>query len=357
MINVFGANVGQEELSVISSCFDNSWMGMGKQVELFEKRLSKRLGIDDLVMLSSGSDALLLAIKLLNLPLGSKIILPSFTFVACANAIILAGHIPVFADVDWETQNITEKTVAKVIDHHVKAIMVVHYAGLPVDIDSLTFGLPIIEDSAHAIDSKYKGKSCGAIGDIGIYSFDSVKNLPTPEGGAIVGSEEILKRAREFRYSGINKTGYFNMEQEKWWEYDIKNIWHKMIPNDISASIGISQLDKLDVHQKRRKEIWDIYQKELKVENPTDAKKGDRHSYFTYLIKVKKRNELARYLLENEVFTTLKFHPLHLNAIYKQNVSLPITEKLNEVALNIPIHPKLTDNDIDKVINLINNFK
>lgn len=352
MINLFNATLGKEELDEISSSFDNSWMGFGPKVVEFENRLSKKIGINDMVMMDSGSSALTLAVHLLNLPAGSKIVLPSFTWVSCVHAIILNGHIPVFADIDYNTQNVTKKTISKVVKD-AKAIMVVHYAGLPVDIDELDFGIPIIEDAAHAIVSKYKGKPCGTLGKIGIYSFDSVKNLATPDAGGIVSDPETLDIARKYRYLGIEKTGYFNTNSKKWWEYNINYIWHKMVPNDISASIGLCQIKKLDKNQKRRKEIWDVYQKNIKVEKPLDY---EHHSYFTYLIKTKNRDKLAKIMLDNDIFVTLKFHPLHLNKIFQSNVNLPVTELINETGLNLPIHPNVTDSDLDKIIDLVNKY-
>lgn len=345
MINVFGANVGQEELEEVHTSLTNSWMGMGQKVKQFEQELSQRLNLP-IVMLDNASNALYLAVYLLDLPKGSKIILPTFTWLACANAIILAGHIPVFADVDIATQNITPQTIEPLLDKNVKAIMVVHYAGLPVDVPAIkSFGLPIIEDAAHAIDSKLYGIPCGGLGDIGVFSFDAVKNLASPEAGAI--TWEI---AREYRYCGLDKTW-----KDRWWEDDIKHIWHKNMPNDIAAGIALAQLRKLDDHQKRRKEIWNRY-RELPVIHPVSTEDYQQHSYFTYFVRVKRRDALARYLLDNGVYTTLRYRPLHMSPIYGSTSKLPVSELLAEEGLNLPLHPALTDDDVDKVISLVKKF-
>lgn len=355
MINVFGSNINQEELEEIKSSL--SWMGMGRKVEQFEQSLSERIG-SGIVMLDSGSNALHLATHLLNLR--GNVIVPSLAWVSCASAITLSGLKPNFCDVDEETQNITIESIERVINKDTSAIMVIHYAGKPVNIPSLRkFGLPIIEDAAHAIDSKLDGKHCGTFGDVAIFSFDSVKNLATPEGGAICSNSYLLEKAREYRYCGVNKSGFSNQNKSRWWEHEINHIWHKMIPNDISASVGLSQLKKLDKHQQIRKSIWNRYQSELNlpwIKRPVDPEPNEQHSYFTYLIRVERRDELANYLLKNDVYTTFRYHSLHLNKIYNDVKSLPVCEKLNKCGLNLPLHPKLENKDVDKIIDLIRKF-
>ena len=184
MITVFGSLVGSEEIEKVSACMKSQWMGFGKTVEEFETKYSKKYNISNFAMVDSGSNALFMAVKLLDLPPNSEIILPSFTWVSCAQAILLAGHKPIFCDVDILTMNVRIEEVKAKITNKTAAIMVVHYAGLAVDMDPIiALGFPIIEDAAHAIDSTYKGKPCGTIGDVGIFSYDAVKNLTVGEGG------------------------------------------------------------------------------------------------------------------------------------------------------------------------------
>lgn len=361
MITVFGSLTGKEEINELSSSIESCWMGMGEKVKQFEKEFSSHINADFL-MVDSGSNALLMAVKMLDLPPGSDIILPSFTWVACAQAIILNGHRPVFADVEIDTQNISARTIEKAMTPNTKAIMVVHYAGKPVEMEPiLDFSLPVIEDAAHAVDSSLNGKKCGTIGDVGIYSFDSVKNLATPEGGGLT-CRSGIEKAKYLRYCGIGKSGLQNISsKDRWWEYDIKDIFPKTLPNDISAAVGLVQLQKLKKHQQLRKKIWDIYQQELNIDwiqNPVNAATNEVHSYFSYFIRVLngKRDQLAKYLLDNKIYTTLRYHPLHLNNIYKSDSVLPNCEKLNEEGLNIPLHPNLTEQDQNKVIEKIKEF-
>ncbi len=365
MITVFGSKVGSDEIANVTSCMQGQWMGFGGNVSKFEEKFSAKYRVPNFAMVDSGSNALFMAVTLLNLPKGSEVIVPSFTWVSCAQAVLMAGHTPVLCDVDLGTMNIRREDVERRMTPKTKAVMVVHYAGLAVDLDPiLELGLPVIEDAAHAVCSTYKGRPCGTIGDVGIYSFDAVKNLTTGEGGGITArNSDAITRAKVLRYCGIGKSGFdaaiSNAKgKARWWEYNIQEPFIKMLPTNIAAGIGLAQLDHMDELQATRKKIWDTYQKEFSnlgwMTTSVNPAQGDTHSYFTYCIRVPQRDELAHYLLENEVYTTLRYHPLHLNPLYKQtDVRLPNCETLNEDCLSIPIHPRLSDAEADKIIELI----
>ena len=367
MISVFGSKVGKEELEEIRTSIEAQWMGIGPKTKLLEEKLKERLNLIDFVLLDSGSNSLYLALKLLNLPKGSEVVLPAFTWISCATAIILADLKPVFCDVEMDTQNVSLKTIEPMVTKNTKAVMVVHYGGKPARVNEIkNLGLPIIEDAAHAIDSKIGGTYCGALGDVGIYSFDAVKNLAIGEAGGITSThEDLIKKARVLRYCGIAKSGFeaSTSSKNRWWEYDVVDFCYKMIPDDISASIGLAQLKKLDGHQAYRKQIWDIYQKEFKdvgwLEIPEEPAADEQHSYFSYFLRLKndKRDELAKYLYDNGIYTTLRYQPLHLIPIYNStHLKLKNSEILNEIGLNIPLHPSLTLKDVEYIITKIKEF-
>jgi aminotransferase len=361
MISVFGSKLGREEIAEVQDCIERQWLGLGPKTAAFEREFAGRLGLANLVVVSSGSNALYLAMSLLDLPPGSDVIVPSFTWVSCAHAIVLAGHRPVFCDVDIATQNPTVDTIAAAMTPNTRAVMVVHYAGLPVDMGPIVeLGLPVVEDAAHAVDSKLGQRHCGGIGAIGVYSFDAVKNLVMGEGGALTTKDPALaERARMLRYCGIGKSGFeaSTRNRERWWEYNITAFYPKLLASDVSAAIGLAQLRKLDQLQAARKEIWEVYQQELRdlswLIRPTDARPGDRHSYFTYVVRLPHRDRSAKVLYERGIYTTLRYHPLHMNPIYKSEARLPNSEKLNEEALSIPLHPALSTSDVDKIITEI----
>ena len=361
MINVFGSRVGEDEISQISDSINKQWMGMGPKVKEFEKQMAQRLHTDSFLMVDSGSNGLYLGLSLMNLPKGSEVIVPSLTWVSCAQAVMLVGCKPVFADVDVRTQNVTAETIKAQITSNTSAIMVVHYGGLAVDMDPIIeLGYPVIEDACHAVDSTYRGKYCGTIADVGVYSFDAVKNLAVGEGGGVVSNHpDYMERASLLRYCGIGKSGFeaSTHGKDRWWEYNIVDAFIKMCPSDIAGSIGLAQLQHLDENQVVRKKIWDIYQAEFaeleNVETPADANAGDQHSYFTYFIRIPNRDKVAKYLFDRGIYTTLRYHPLHLNAIYHSNQKLPMCEELNETGLNIPLHPSLSMDDVDKIVEEI----
>jgi dTDP-4-amino-4,6-dideoxygalactose transaminase len=368
MITVFGSKVGKEEIANVSAVLESQWMGFGKKVNEFEEGFSKRLGLENFAMVDSGSNALYMAVTLLNLPPKSEIIIPTFTWVSCAQAILLAGHTPVFCDVELDTLNVSRQTIEPCITKKTGAIMVVHFAGKPVDMDPIMeLGFPIIEDAAHAVDSFYKGKPCGGIADVGIYSFDAVKNLTTGEGGGIATkNKEMIDRAKILRYCGIGKSGFEAAAstakgKDRWWEYNITEPFIKMLPTNIAAAIGLAQLDKIDGLQAWRKEIWEIYQKEFAdiswISRPVDPEDYEQHSYFTYVIRVPQRDKLARYLFDADIYTTLRYHPLHLNPLYKSKAKLPNSELLNDDSLSIPLHPNLTMEQVELIVATIKKFK
>jgi aminotransferase len=277
----------------------------------------------------------------------------------------MAGHTPVFCDVEIDSYNVNAELIKPYITENTAAIMVVHYGGLPCDMDPiLDLGYPVIEDAAHAVDSLYKGKACGSIGDVGIYSFDAVKNLAMGEGGGITFKNfSNYERAKIMRYSGIGKSGFeaSTHGKNRWWEYNIVEPFIKMNPSDIHAAIGLEQLINLDKLQIIRKKWWDIYQELLSpiswISRPLGVNNQSRHSYFTYTIKLEnKRDDLARYLYDNGIYTTLRYHPLHLNGLYQSKAELPNTEFLNEHALSLPLHPNLTEKDILYIIDKLKTF-
>jgi dTDP-4-amino-4,6-dideoxygalactose transaminase len=365
MISVFGSKVGQEELDEVRTSIEAQWMGIGPKTKAFETALAKRLGQAEFALLDSGSNSLYTAVRLLDLKPGTEIILPSLTWISCAHAIVLAGCVPVFCDVELDTQNVSAETIAPHISPKTGAIMVVHYAGKPVRMQPiLDLGFPVIEDAAHAIDSKLAGKYCGTIGTVGVYSFDAVKNLAMGEGGGITAHDpELVSRARVLRYCGIGKSGFeASVNKERWWEYNIVDFFPKFLPNDISASIGLAQLRKLDDLQAYRKKIWDIYQREFAelewLIRPVNAAEDEQHSYFTYFVRVPggQRDQFAKYLYSQGIYTTLRYHPLHKNPIYGSSAPLPNCEQLNEVGLNLPLHPNLSEADVNKVLTTVKAF-
>ena len=355
MINVFGSCVGKEELEEIKTSIDNQWLGMGQKVEEFERLFTERIG-QKFILIDNCSNGLHLAVKLLGLEPGSEVIVPANTWVSCASAIVMNRCVPVFADCDFHTLNVTTETIKKALTSKTKAIMVVHYSGYPVDVEDLKqFNLPIIEDVAHAVDSKLDNTYCGTMGDIGVFSFDSMKNIACGElGGITFKDEALMERAISSRYCGLTKSGLQNATtKDRWWEYDLTGYSIKQLPNDISASIGLAQLRKLKWLQDKREAIWEGYAREFGEDLiPYNI----QHSYFTYFIRTSDRDEMARHLLDKGIYTTVRYEPLHklFKEFYRE--PLPVAEEFGEKGLNLPLHPNLSWNEVDYIVENVVKF-
>ena len=363
MIGISSSSCEPHDFDHINEVVESGWLGPGKYVNAVERLMEKRLG-RPFVLVNNGTNAIQLSLRMLGLPHGSKVIVPSFTFVGCVNAIILEGLIPVFCDVSEDDGNITKKTVKDSWRRGVRAILAVHYGGKPCcvsDISSL--GVPIIEDVAHAIDSKIGDKFCGTIGDSGCFSFDPIKNVSSPDAGGIVFKDEkSASMARSLRHCGLNQTSYdASLKKKIWWQHEVVGTFQKCIPNDISAGVILSQMKRLNELQKKRKAIWNFYQENLngtKIRLPSPPEKGTQHSYFTYLIRHNKRNELASFLLKNNIYSTLRWYPLHKQKIFESfsHSDLKATNRLSQTGLNIPVHTRMTENDAFKVVRAIKMF-
>ena len=362
MISVFGSSFDEREAEAVAGALRDQWTGKGARTAMFEDRFAQERGLTNFQLLNSGSNALFLALRVLDLPKGSEVILPAFTWVACAQAVVENGLVPVFCDVEEDTQNASARTIADRITDRSSAIMVVHYAGLPVEMDPiLDLGLPVIEDAAHAVCSSLDGRSCGSMGDVGVFSFDAIKNLAIGNaGGVTFRSEDHAKMARDLAYCGVRKSGFENAADggsAPWWEYEVAGSFFKAVPDDISAAIGLVQLDKLQRHQQIRNVLWARYDERLsrheRVRTPVDH---PSHSRFTYFVRVPQRDELARHLLQHQVYTTLRYQPLTEYPVFGPSVPLSNTDLLAREGLNLPIHPRLTVEDVDRVCDLLIDF-
>lgn len=375
MINLFKPCLGDEELQNLKEVFESGWTGLGPKTEEFEKKFAEYIGSKYAVGLNSATSALDLSLKLLNIKQGDEVIVPTITFVSTAHAVIYNSANPIFADVDNDLL-IDIEDVKNKITTRTKAIIPVHYSGRPVNIKYLkkiTKNIPIVEDCAHACGASLNGKKCGNMGDIGIFSFHAVKNLCTGDGGMIVTNNyEIYKRALQLRWLGIDKGTWNRTNRKKQynWEYDVPEIGLKCHMNDISASIGLAQLKKLDKMNNRRKQIAERYTIGLKcldeiilpmksiteVNLPSMDTDTSKSSWHIYCIKCLKRDELSIYLKEKGISTGVHYKPIHLYKCYGNTPYLPQAEKYFKDILSLPMYPDLTDDEVDIVIHEIKKF-
>tara|TARA_B100001105_G_scaffold178742_1_gene144153 strand:- start:1929 stop:3014 length:1086 start_codon:yes stop_codon:yes gene_type:complete len=338
---------------VIKSHFWASGSGVG-YVKKFENSLNKFTGSNTCIGVNSGTAALNLALSLFNLK-NKEVLIPSLTFVSTAHAVILNGAKPTFVDVNPDTLCLDEKQIQNSITKNTKAIIPVHFAGFPCNLTAIRSickknNLYLIEDAAHAIGSTFNNKKIGAHGDAVCFSFHPVKNLAMPTGGAITinhkNHKKFRKQLESRRWCGISDRNNV--------DYDVHELGWNYYMNEFSAAIGLVQLKKLNEMIKTRKRIAKFYDREINLENKIPY--SIDCSYHLYWILVENRKQFRKKLANEGIETGTHYKPVHHMSYYKNKKPLPITEKISNEIVTIPIHPNLTDNQLSKIVHFVNKF-
>lgn len=366
MIPVARPCVGEKELEEVRKVFKTGWLGMGAWVKEFEEELKKFLGAGNIVAVNTGTSALHLALESLGIGKGDEVIVPSLTFAASIQAILGCGCRPVFCDVYSNTLNMDVRDVERKITSKTKAIMPVHYSGLPCQIDKIIEiargnKIFVVEDAAHAFGSTYRGKKIGNFGDITCFSFDPIKVITCGEGGAIVtNNDEISQIAVKKRILGISKDTWSRYKHKRSWFYNVEMLGYRYHMSNINAAIGLVQLRKFPLFLRRRQEIVKKYDKSLEGVKGIELIEHDYEnvSPFNYIIKVKKgREALMKFLKENGIDSGIHYIPNHLHRFFAPYATkLPITEKLWKQILTLPLYYGLKDKEITKITRAIRLF-
>lgn len=368
MIKLSRGCCGTEELQQVREAFDYGYFGLAYKTNEFESEIAKYLGTErKITTTNTGTTALHLALDSVGITEGDEVIIPSFTFVATAQAVEMCGGKVIFCDVDPKTFLMDMEDVKKKITDKTKAIIPVHYAGRPCDMDTLmeihrNTGIRIIEDAAHAFGSEYKGKKIGSFGDITCFSFDSIKVITCGDGGAIVTNDnELDDLAKKKRLLGIDRK---TMVEKDWkkrsWVYDVTTPGYRYHLGNINAAIGLAQIRKVDDFIKRRREICYLYDKELEgVKGIVCMPSGyDTITPFMYVIRVKdgERNALKDFLMEHDIESGISYIPCHHFSLFQESEKLPVTDEIYEEILCLPIHCELSNNDVREVCSVIKQF-
>lgn len=365
MIKLSRGCCGAEELAEVQEAFDYGYFGLAYKSNEFEKEIGKYLNSDRYVIATNtGTNALHLALDTIGIKKGDEVIVPSFTFVATVQAIAMCGAKVIFCEVNPETFLIDIEDVEKRITDRTKAIIPVHYAGRPCDMEALmkireARGIRIVEDAAHAFGSYYKGKKIGSFGDITCFSFDSIKVMTCGEGGAIVTNDSAFDDlSRKKRLLGIDrKTMHVKDWKKRSWTYDVSTFGYRYHMSNINAAIGLAQIRKIDKFIARRRELCHLYDQELKDVAGVGLMPDvyDTITPFMYVVRVKdgKRNELKDFLMEHDIESGISYIPCHHFSIFNGNEELPITENIYEEILCLPMHYELSDDDIRTVCGYI----
>lgn len=362
MIKVSQGILGPEELAEVKEAFAYGYFGMAYKTIEFEEALKKYLGAKFVISTNNCTDALHVAMDAVGIGQGDEVILPSITFVGAFQAVSALGATPVPVEIYPDTMLIDIGDVKKKITRRTKAIMPVHYAGNPCDLDALfqiaaEHKLRIIEDAAHALGSIYQGKKIGSFGDIVCFSFDSIKNITCGEGGAVICQDEALAEVlRQKRNCGIKRLNQVStVWKERAPEYEVNTQGYRYHMSNINAGIGLAQLKKIDAFITRRREICRKYDRAFKDVSSIKCLpiNYDNVAPHIYVIRVMngRRDALMEYLKKLDIETGINYRPNHLHKFYfSKKVSLPVTEKAYQEILTIPLHCGLSNDDVDTII-------
>jgi dTDP-4-amino-4,6-dideoxygalactose transaminase len=365
-------DLGKEEEQEVLKVLRSRWLSTGPVTEKFEKAFSEFLGGGEVIAVSSGTAALHLALSSLGLKEGDEVILPSFTFVATANAVLYHRATPVFADIrGWEDLNISPLEIERKMTRKTKVILVMHYGGYPCNMATIlrlarSHGIPVVEDAAHAPGSVYRGRKCGTIGALGCFSFFSNKNLVTGEGGLVFTRDKTLaERVRTLRSHGMRALSW-DKYRGHLSSYDVETLGYNYRTTEIQSALGRIQLKKLERNNRKRKGLVGVYRKELRevpgILLPFLRFNGDySHHLFPILVKDENgrpskylRDQLMVQLRDRGVQTSIHYPPVHLFSLYRkvfgyQGGMLPVTEEVSRGILTLPLHPRMGRVDATRI--------
>lgn len=371
---VFGSPlIEQPEIDEVVASLKSGWLGTGPKVHKFEEMFRKYKGSKYAMALNSCTAALHLSMLAIGIKSGDEVIVPTVTFASTANAVIHAKGVPVFVDCEKETMNIDPEDIERKITSKTKAILPVHFAGRPCNMDVIMditkrHHLKIVEDCAHAIETEYHGKKAGTFGELGCFSFYVTKNIVTGEGGmAITDNEEYVNQIKMLGLHGMSKDAWKRFSDSGYKHYQLVHAGFKYNMMDLQAAIGVHQLPRVDKYWERRQEIWSRYNeafKDLPVFTPTPIEPNTRHAYrlYTLLLNVDNlkitRDEFLDEMTERNIGVGVHYIALHLQPYHQQTFGykrgdFPNAEWISDRTVSIPLSAKLTDEDVEDVIEAV----
>jgi dTDP-4-amino-4,6-dideoxygalactose transaminase len=367
------ANLTGNEFRYIFQALENGHIsGDGQFTKKCHEFLEKELGASKVLLTTSCTDALEMAALLLDIQPGDEVIAPSFTFVSTINAFVLRGARPVFCDVRTDTLNIDEKKLESLITSRTKAIVAVHYAGVGCEMDSILalgkrHGIAVVEDNAHGLFGKFKGKHLGTFGCLATQSFHETKNFTCGEGGALlINDPRYFERAEVIREKGTNRNRFFRGQIDKYTWVDLGSSY---LPSDVLAAFLFAQLECRDQIQSRRRRIWKYYREHLEewsgrngVRLPFVPEYCEQpwHMFYMLMPSFKARQTLIAHLKAREIVSVFHYLPLHLSEMGRRwggkEGDCPVTERMSDCVIRLPFYNDLNEADQEQVISAVNKF-
>jgi dTDP-4-amino-4,6-dideoxygalactose transaminase len=366
--------VDSKDIIEIKKAALSSFLTNGPKLDLFEQKFKKFTKSKYAVGVSNATAALYLSLKALGIKKNDEVIIPDLTFAATANSVLQTGATPVLADIDEETLNISAESIIKNINRKTRAIIPVHLAGTPCDMQKImriarSNSLKVVEDCAHGIGTSYNKKHVGNFGNAGCFSFYPTKNLTTIEGGMVITNDKkIADFIQLARNHGMSRSLMSRYSTGKPWEYDIKDIGYNYRLDDIRSALGISQLQKLRILNKKRLIAFHYYNKGLKnipgliVPNEKNFKNGSCHLYIIRVTADAKisRDKLFYSLQKKGIGSSVHYKPLHEFTLFRKKGvsrnSVSVSKRIYKEILSLPMYPQLARSSQDYVIKSITNI-
>ena len=363
--------INQAAIDEVVACLKSGWITTGPRVKQFEDDLKAYCSAPHALVLSSATAGLHLVLAALELKPGDEVITTPMTFAATLNTIVLTGGKPVLVDVEPGTYNMDVTKIEKAVTKRTRAIMPVHFAGLPVDLDPLyaiakKHGLRVVEDAAHAIGTEYKGKRIGSFGDVQVFSFHPNKNMTTGEGGCVVTRDEkMVEAVALLRFHGMDREAWNRFGKKGSQHYEIIAPGYKYNMMDIQAALGLHQLKQLDGFIKRRTELALRYQQLLaglpQVSLPKAPAYSHLHAWHLYTPLVNSdaagmdRDAFMQGMKDRNIGTGLHYRAVHLYPYYREHFGFkhgdfPNAETISDRIVSLPLFPSMTDADQDRVV-------
>jgi len=364
--------ISEAEIEAVVDTLRSDWITTGPKTKHFEREFAAHLGTSSALALNSCTAGLHLALVTLGIGPGDEVLTTPMTFCSSVNVIEHVGAKPVLVDVEPDTLALDPKRVAEATTPQTRAILPVHYAGHPVDLQSIVDlarqrGLAVVEDAAHALPASYKGRRIGTIGDLTAFSFYATKNLTTAEGGMLTGSPDLLERARALSLHGMNRDAWKRYDANGSWYYEVVAPGFKYNMTDIQAAIGLVQLQRLEEMQNRRYEVVRQYNETFgemdELETPTE-RPNVQSAWHLYVLRLNldrlkiDRNQFIEEMRVRNIGTSVHFIPIHLHPYYRDKYGwkpedFPIAYREYQRIVSLPLHPGLTDEDVSDVITAV----